>query len=611
MEFFDLIFPQSVGPLTYRVPESLKGRVEQGMLVDAEIRKSVKRAVVLRPCFKPPEGKLKEIASIESEGPVLSGPMLRLIEWMAEYYFSNVGLVLKSILPREFFNRVKARKPAPEVSEEQAAYRRDLDEKTRQAIERIRENIDKRHYKCFLHHAPSTQDELSFTLEAIRGLENVIVLVPEHASLKQIEGSVKAAAGEGFCLYHGGLSRGARSGAIEKIISGEANVVLGSRSAVFAPLKNVSLIVVLHEENTAYKADSGVRYSARDMAVLRGFEESATVLLTSICPSVESWHNAEIGKYTLIEAPSAPRPEVRVIDMRRSKDAISKKLREAAKSRIEKGQRAMFVVNRRGYSMLRCGDCQHVTGCKDCGVPLIYFKADTVMRCSYCGASGPPPETCPDCGGLMEAVGAGVERVLEEMDSLSPLSVEKGEPLKVMSDTDEKLIVGTKAIARQDAASEGFKLSALLNAESYRYVPDFRATERAFKELLYLADKTSPGGQIFIQSMSPGSELLKYIRRFNFRGFYRDELSQREALGYPPFTRMVLLTSPSPIEVGTGNFKGVEVLGPVPALTKKGKKIFKLLLKSASRKDLRIALKKILKGRSSREVTVDVDPIWV
>jgi primosomal protein N' len=549
MEFFDLIFPQSVGPLTYRVPESLKGRVEQGMLVDAEIRKSVKRAVVLRPCFKPPEGKLKEIASIESEGPVLSGPMLRLIEWMAEYYFSNVGLVLKSILPREFFNRVKARKPAPEVSEEQAAY--------------------------------------------------------------QIEGSVKAAAGEGFCLYHGGLSRGARSGAIEKIISGEANVVLGSRSAVFAPLKNVSLIVVLHEENTAYKADSGVRYSARDMAVLRGFEESATVLLTSICPSVESWHNAEIGKYTLIEAPSAPRPEVRVIDMRRSKDAISKKLREAAKSRIEKGQRAMFVVNRRGYSMLRCGDCQHVTGCKDCGVPLIYFKADTVMRCSYCGASGPPPETCPDCGGLMEAVGAGVERVLEEMDSLSPLSVEKGEPLKVMSDTDEKLIVGTKAIARQDAASEGFKLSALLNAESYRYVPDFRATERAFKELLYLADKTSPGGQIFIQSMSPGSELLKYIRRFNFRGFYRDELSQREALGYPPFTRMVLLTSPSPIEVGTGNFKGVEVLGPVPALTKKGKKIFKLLLKSASRKDLRIALKKILKGRSSREVTVDVDPIWV
>jgi primosomal protein N' (replication factor Y) len=615
MEFFDLVFPQNVGPLTYRVPERLKGSIEQGMLVSAEIRKSVKRAVVLRPQFKPPEGELKEIKSVESDGAVLGGPMLRTLEWMAGYYFSNEGLVLKSILPREFFERIKARKPSSAVAEEQAAYVPGaLDKRTFAALDEIRENVSKRHYKTFLYHAPSTGDELSFTLEAIGGLKNVIVLAPEHSGMKYLEKAIRDSAGERLVLYHGAMSGGARTQAIEKMLIGEADVVLGSRMAVFAPLREVSLIVVLHEENTAYKADSGVRYSARDMAVLRGFEESATVVLTSICPSVDSWHNAEIGKYNLIEGvTSRLRPGVRVIDMRRSESAISKKLRDAAASRVGKEQRAMFVINRGGYSMLRCGDCGEVISCKDCSVPLIYHKKDKSLRCTYCGAEGRPPDVCPSCGGLLEPAGAGVERVLEEMDSLSPFGVQAGAPFKVLADNEEKLIVGAKGIARQEAASGGFSVTGLLNADTYRYVPDFRATERAFKELIYLADKTAPGGQLFIQTSSPRARLFGFVRKFDFRGFYGRELSEREALGYPPYQRMVLLSATGTFldAAGRGNFADVEVMGPVPAMTKRGKRITKLLLKSSSRKALRSALKKILKGRPAREITVDVDPIWV
>jgi primosomal protein N' (replication factor Y) len=615
MEFFDLVFPQNVGPLTYRVPEPMRGDVVPGMLVSAEIRKSVKRAVVLRPQFKPPGGELKEIKSIESEGPVLSGPMLRTLEWMAEYYFSNEGLVLKSVLPREFFERVKARKSSSAVAEEQAAYVPGaLDERALAALDEIRENVSKRHYKTFLYHAPSTGDELSFTLEAIRGCGNVIILAPEHTGMKYLEKALRDVAGDRLVLYHGAMSGGARTQAIEKILSGEGDVVLGSRMAVFAPLKEVSLIAVLHEENTAYKADSGVRYSARDMAVLRGFEESATVLLTSICPSVGSWHNAETGKYNLMEGvTSRLRPEVRVIDMRRSKSAISKKLQDAAASRIGKEQRAMFVINRGGYSMLRCGDCGEVISCKDCSVPLIYHKKDKSLRCTYCGAEARPPEVCLNCGGILEPAGAGVERVLEEMDSLNPFGVQTGAPLKVLTDTGEKLIVGSRGIARQEAASGGFSITGLLNADTYRYVPDFRATERAFKELIYLADKTAPGGQLFIQTLSPRDGLFSLARKFDFRGFYRRELSERKALGYPPYQRMVLLSATGTFldAAGRGNFNDVEVLGPVPAMTKRGKRITKLLLKSSSRKALRSALKKILKGRPSREVAVDVDPIWV
>jgi primosomal protein N' (replication factor Y) len=418
--------------------------------------------------------------------------------------------------------------------------------------------------------------------------------------------------GDRLVLYHSAMSRGARSDAIERMVSEEDCVVLGSRMAVFAPLKDVSLIVALHEENTAYKADSGVPYSARDMAVLRGFEESATALLTSICPSVESWHNAEAGKYTLIEgAATRLRPDMRVIDMRRTKDAISKKLREAAATKIGKSQRAMFVITREGYSMLRCPDCGEVLNCPDCSVPLIYHKKGKTLKCNYCGKQERPPDVCPSCGGMLEPAGAGVERVLEELEELSPQRA--GSDLKVISDTGEKLVVGSKGTARHEAASGGFNVTGLLNADTFRYVPDFRASERAFKELIYLADKTAPGGQLFVQTLSPREALFSFARKYDFRGFYRHVLEERKELGYPPYQRMVLLTAAgnSLDAAARGNFGEVDVLGPVPAMTKRGKKISKLLLKSSSRKAMRSALKKILKGVPAREVTVDVDPIWV
>ena len=611
MEFYDLVFPQNVGALTYRVPEHMRGALEPGMLVSAEIRKSVRRAVAMRPRREPPEGRLKEIVSLDSEGPVLRGPMLRTIEWMADYYFSNEGSVLKSILPREFFERVKARGSRHSVAEAPSAYSPGpLDGKSLEGAALVRESVAGRCYRTFLYHAPSTRDELAFALEAIRDAEGVVVLVPEHTGMRYVERAVRDVAGERLALFHGGLSGGARSQALERILSGEADVVLGSRSAAFAPLGRVSLIVVVHEDNPSYKSDSGVRYSARDMAVLRGFEESATVLLTSICPSVESWHNASAGKYTLIEgAPRGLRPSVRVMDSRRAGGAIGRKLREAAASRIAKEGRAMFVINRGGYSMLRCADCQNVLSCEGCGVSLVYHKKEGRLRCSYCGSGGAPPEVCPSCGGLLEPAGAGIERVLEEVEELGPAEAEGG-GLGVLSDTGERLVVGTRRIARHEAG-EGFALTALLNADSYRYVPDFRATERAFRELVYLADKTAPGGQLFVQTANPRAPLFSHIRRFDFAGFYRRELSVRRELGYPPFTRLVLVSSTGAPLAGNHDFKEVEVLGPVPALTKRGKRISKLLLKSSSRKALRLALRRLLKGRPSREITVDVDPIWV
>jgi|Deesub1362A_J573_1020465.scaffolds.fasta_scaffold00045_106 primosomal protein N' (replication factor Y) len=608
MEFFDVVFPQNLNPLTYRVSDALKGAVRPGMLVSAELKKTAKKGIVLRPALTPPQGEIKEIKEVIGQEPVLSNAMLRLMTWMSEYYFAKEGAVLKSMLPREFFEKIKpvgqAIKKASQATE---------DSPDNPLLRSVRESIRKKYYKTFLFHAFSTHEELSFLTELIKGVRNIIILCPDIAEIRHIEGLIKESAGERLTVFHSGLSKGKRTEALQKITSGVSDIVLGSRSAVFAPLKEVSLIAVLHEESTAYKEEGGVRFNARDIAVMRGYLEGATVVLSSICPSVESYHNAKTGKYTLLEAErSFLRPKVRVVDLRSTDSFISRTLRRVSEARIKKGERVMFIVNRRGYSMLRCRDCNHFETCNNCHIPLVFHKEEKVLRCRYCGRKNTPPEVCPKCGGLLVPAGAGLERVKEELMTLNPVGVEQRSELKVLAETDTKLVIGTKLLARRHELREGFSLAAVLNADAYLYVPDFRSKERAYQELVYTAEKVASGGELFIQTFNPRAALFNYIRRFNFRGFYEKELSERKSLMYPPFSRMALLTVEADTlpEITVKN-NNTEILGPVPSVTKRGKHVWKILCKASSRKDLGRAAKEILRRLKGFKVSVDVDPISV
>jgi primosomal protein N' (replication factor Y) len=543
--------------------------------------------------------------------------MLKLLEWMSGYYFSLEGTVLKDMFPREFFHEVKPRGgQSLEVKSSVSPY--GLDESAHKALNELHDNIANKIYKTCLLHAPSTVYELSFLLEVVKGLKNVIILVPEHADIKHIAGAIKEAAGGRLAVYHGGLSRGRRSEALKKIISGEANVVLGSRSAVFAPLKEVSLIAVLHEESTAYKSESGTRYNARDMAVMRGFLEGATVLLSSICPSVESYHNALRGKYGLVDASGAARrPRVRILHTKETRLSVSKGLRDALRKVLGEGNKAMLYINRRGHSMLRCGDCGHMSTCPHCSIPMVFFKAEMLLRCGYCGLETRPPETCPVCTAAgMGPAGVGLERVEEELKVLSPVGVESKQKnrLAVLIDGEGRsasLTVGTKLLTRRPELSGRNSLTGVINGDAYRYLPDFRSTERAFQDLLYVADKTEPSGEIIVQTRSPQSLLFGYLRRFDFKRFYSSEFKERESLLYPPFSRIVLATIHSEEEPGAVKLKDVDVLGPVPGLTKRGKKVFKMLLKARSHQELQPAVKDLLKRLRGYKVNLDVDPIQI
>lgn len=602
MDSADVIFPLDLGPLTYRIPSGLRDALLPGMLVRAEIKKTLKTGIVAGPALNPPAKGLKDIAETLGDVPALSEPMLRLIKWMSGYYFSTEGAVLKTVFPEEFWQL----RPHPDAR--QAAGLMPPAPMTtlpsQPLAEALREGAKKKSYKAFLLHAPSTGHELSFLLEALGALGNVIVLCPELEELKAVSDEIGAVAGERLAVLHSGLKKKARREALERIISGRADIVLGSRMALFAPLKEVSLIAVLQEESVSYREEGGVRYGARDMAVMRGYFEKSVVLLSSICPSVESYHNALTGKYTLIEPPPQRRPKVRLIHIRGSESPISGKLIGAAFKRLEKKEPVMFLINRKGYSMLLCVDCGRLERCPACDIPLVFHKSEKALRCGYCGAGIRPPDLCADCGGLMTPLGSGIERVEEELRRLFSPVRGVSLPLEVM--------VGTKALTRRPALRGKFSLVGIINSDAFLHAPDFRSSERAFSELAYAAQTLRAGGEMIIQAKNPGAAFFSHARKLDFKGFYKSLLSERASLMYPPFGRMALLTfegdkRPEGVmqALPAGLKEGMALLGPVLMLTKRGKKLWRLLIKAPSRKQLEGAVNGIKKRFKAG---VEVDP---
>lgn len=619
MEFADVIFPLNLGPLTYRVPSALRDAVVPGAMVSAEVKKSVKKGIVFEASDVVPSGRVKELRSVDGEGPHLSMAMLRLMRWMAGYYFSTEGAVLKSILPAEFSHTVKARRPSEaHIDVARPSIPHVLSETVRRSALQVSESAYRKSYRTFLLHAPSTSFEIPFLLEAAADVRNVIVLIPHHAGIDGLAAALSGAfGGRRLALLHGGLSAGRRSEELGRIARGEADIIVGNRGAVFAPLKEVSLIAVLREESAAYKAESGVRYNARDIAVMRGWHEGATVLLSSICPSVESFHNASSGKYSLIAPRERPiRPRIKVMDMRGKEGVLCGSLRKAASSAVQRGERVLLYINRKGFSLLECRDCGFLAECPDCGVPLMYHKSGRVLRCGYCGRQSSPPDVCPACGShRLAPVGAGMERVEEALKELHPTGVDTSKRglLKVIAEGGSRLLVGTRTLTRSVELRGSAALAGIVNADAYRYFPDFRSVERAFQDFVYAAEAVRPGGQLILQSRNPGAPLFRHLRLFNFKGFYRDVLGERQGLLYPPFSRLALLGVPragnKPPPVGKAKTGRAQVLGPVAAVSRRGKKIWKVLVKAPDRASLKPAVEALLEALKGQKVSVDVDPV--
>ncbi len=633
MSYFDVLYPINLGPLTYKCPEELEAIAQPGMIVSAPLKNKLTKGVIINRNISPPDEKIKEFSKIHGDSPVLSKSLLKLLQWISEYYITPEGLVLKQTVPKEVFIKTKTGKAKKTLPHDKHIEFPDIPERE---FSSIKASISSGKYNAFLLHAPSLLYEYSIALRLLDKTRNIIVLLPEIFQANMLYNAFKESFDERLCLLHGEISKGRRSEYIEGIISGKYDIVIGTRSALFAPLKNVSLIIVLNEHSSSYKLEEGIRYNIRDVAVMRGFIEKATVLLSSITPSIDSYYNSFSDKYKLIKPSSSlTRPKIRIIDMRFEKTVkpnFSKTVYEDSKHHIKKGEKLMFVINRRGYStLLLCRECGNAEKCPECGIPLVLHKNESTIRCHYCGKAYDIPERCGRCKSYsLELLGSGTQKVQEDIEALfgvetlrfdSDQASKKTDIEKLLSNIScdsSKVIVGTKMMTKRIGLAERFSMAAVLNIDNSLNLPDFRASEKVYRELSSIIGLVDSDGKILIQTRMPQNSIFKYLKSDRYSSFVKEELSIRKELNYPPFSKLINIIFTGNLDLSDRIIKTVhkldqdiEVLGPIVHRDKKGRNEFSILLKSADRRKLNTAARAVLdRFRDSKEtdIRIDVDP---
>lgn len=637
MDFYDVVFPLKVGPLTYKNPSGNNWNVAPGMVVMAEMKKSVQPGMVLRRTARPPAGIVKDIVEVPLDQPVFSSALLRLLQWMSGYYLIPEGLVLKSMLHMDVFEKKSSRLPRKTKIAATNSLGMELPQPDPGAISAVKENIAGGKYKTYLLQPPTTAYELSHISEIIRGTSNAIIMVPEITDVETLSPLLRDMFGERLVLIHGQLTKAKQRDAFQRIISGSSDIVLGTRPAVFAPLPSVSVIAVLQEQNGSYKNMEGLRYNGRDVAVMRGYLDSATVVLSSPAPSVDSFYNTIKGKYTLINpAIKAPRPRVEVVNMktaRKTTPHLSRLALDMAVSCIKRKEGALFLINRKGYSLLQCSDCDYIEPCPVCRVPLVYHKNSKLLKCHYCNYVIKAADTCKKCKSTkLEMAGAGTQRIAADLHKhlgIEPLLIDKdtvkdNPALNYLNGilNGEEIIVGTKIVTERLKGRDNYRLCAFLNPDICLHLPDFRSAELLFQEILSLSEHVKPDGVLLIQTRMPEDDVFRHIKKYNTLDFLRMELSKRKLLAFPPFSRIILIKLSAMTDLTKDIVSAlpslddkVEVIGPLPDSSLRFQTSgfnWKVILKSQAKELVHLYAKKFLeniKGEKRLKVTADVDPV--
>lgn len=650
----DILFPINAGAFTYSVPESLRSDVEIGKRVLVPFRGREKVGIIIdirRDERLRTLPELKQIKAVIDGKPLFHEGFLRLLQWTSEYYLSSPGLVLKNALPSALFTGKKAGKPRIGYTPEPAkGYRVELTEEQKKALDRIN-SADS---GVFLLHGVTGSGKTEVYIHAIKSLQRgkeAIVLVPEIALTAQMIDRFYRAFGDKVGFFHSGLSMGERLQCWQGMRDGKTKVVIGVRSAVFAPFRNLGLIVVDEEQESSYKQCEGLRYNARDVALARAKLEGIKVILGSATPSLESYHNARTGRFHYLELSkridNKPMPQVEIIDMTeegRGSRVFSDKLLSALKEAVSQGQQALIMLNRRGYSPYPiCTDCGYTYKCPACSITLVYHKDTNTLNCHYCGSYLNPRETCPKCKGTrIKYLGLGTQRVEEELKGLIPeLSLKRMDRdtttrklshhriVRQMEEGEIDVLLGTQMVAKGHDFPD-VVLSAIVSADIALNLPDFRSAERAYQLFTQLAGRAGRGGvpgRVYIQTYEKGHYIFDYVRHHDFNGFLQKEMSLRKELSYPPFSRLVRIilsfrsqdiakkTIREVSERIQGlNITDVEVLGPAPAPIERIRKQWRwhLILKGRAAKTLRrraVEILEAVKGIRDVKIDVDVDPV--
>ncbi|NUP07943.1 MAG: primosomal protein N' [Polyangiaceae bacterium] len=653
--------------------ERLEG---QGELLSAAALSGTKRVSAAR------EIVASATSALEPPG-TLRGQAREVLVWLRangatpvsklEERFSNARAATKRLESLGLVELEKKEKALAPIFDETVA--RDtppaLTPQQREAVDRIvaslRGESDKKSHLLFGVTGSGKTEVYLHAIEVCLSLgRGAIVMVPEIALTPQLVSRFRARFGDDVAVIHSQLTDRARHEMHKRLLEGRVRAAIGARSALFAPVTSLGLVIVDEEHDGSFKQEEGVRYHARDMALLRAHRAGATVVLGSATPSLESFELANKGKIQLIRLPDRARseatlPDVTVVDLKRvgagpsGHKLLSLPLHRAIVSTLEKGEQAIVFLNRRGHSpTVVCGSCGHVATCHACSVALTFHRRrraarselDGVVRCHYCGYEDETPSECPECHSreiLLE--GLGTEKLEETIAEAFPQARverldrdvadgDKGKRiLRRMRDKEIDILVGTQMVTKGHDFPD-VTLVGVVNADSALNLPDFRAAERAFQLLVQVAGRAGRHerkGRVFIQTYSPGHHAIELAKNHDVEGFLERELRDRRETSYPPFARLALVRLDA-IDLNLAersaamlaeHAKGmqvvraghVEVLGPAPAplARLRGRYRYRLLLRAADRPPLRslIAALEPLLDRLDKRVraAIDVDPV--
>ncbi|MCX8011276.1 MAG: primosomal protein N' [Ignavibacteria bacterium] len=541
-----------------------------------------------------------------------------------------------------------------------------LSQEQNNAINVITESIEKEEFKTFLLHGVTASGKTQVYLELINKViqkgKTAIYLVPEISLTPQVIRRVKNFFGESVGIIHSKLSLGERYDEWRSIVNGEYKIVVGPRSALFSPLKNVGIIIVDEEHDYSYKqSESEPFYNARDSAIVRARIENAVVILGSATPSIESYFNAQQNKYTLIELKNridnALLPDITLIDIKSEKEkerlygVFTQSLIDKIKEKISKGEKTILLQNRRGFATyIICPDCGYTELCKNCSVTLTYHLIKKQYLCHYCGYSMKEHDACPACGSLeIKYKGVGTQRVEDELEQLIQnvqiarmdldTTQHKGAFSKILSEFAQgryNILLGTQMVAK-GLDFPSVTLVGVISAESNLLFPDFRSAERTFQLLTQVAGRSGRSilkGEVVIQTYNTENYVLNFIKNHDYIGFYNYELKEREISQYPPFYRLALIEfkgkNLQQVNKSAYEFaklikydkKIITVLGPAPAAIAKLHNQYRwhLIIKSNRKLDasgsylhkvVKLAREEFFKTHrtSNVRILIDIDPV--
>lgn len=446
-----------------------------------------------------------------------------------------------------------------------------LTEDQREALEPITAAIKRQVDESFLLHGVTgsgkTEVYLRAIAQALDAGRQALVLVPEITLTHQIVARLRARFGDEVAVLHSGLKPGERLAQWERLRTGQTAIAVGARSALFAPLEELGLIVIDEEHDGAYKNEEGFRYHAREIARLRARSARCPLVLGSATPSLETRHRADRGELRRLSLPrrveGRPLPSVELVDLAKEREKrqrgrkliLSRPLRQAIEETLAEGGQTILFLNRRGFSTrIFCFQCGHAERCDDCDVALVFHAADTVLRCHYCDAERPVPEVCRGCGDPETALlGVGTERLEEEVNAVFPrartlrldrdVAARRGHTERVLRALERQevdIVIGTQMVAKGHDFP-GVQLVGVVAADIGLHLPDFRAAERTFQLLTQVAGRAGRAarpGRVVVQTFVPDHYALAPVATHDFETFYREEIEYRAALGYPPFGQL-------------------------------------------------------------------------